>query len=123
HTPDRAGHANRLVTDKACICDHVTMCVEIHVRSCGCRRFFAVVDETRDAISRADEHESAATQISCLRMHYRERKADGNGGIYGIPARLHDLCSGAGGQFVNTGDHGMWSVNSMYGGSRESSCD
>jgi hypothetical protein len=49
--------------------------------SCRGRSFFAEIDEGGAAAGHAYEHESAATDISCVGMGYGQREADGYGGI------------------------------------------
>ena len=75
------------------------------------RRLFPVVDEMGLAIRQANQHETAATQISRLGMHHRQREADSYGGVHGIAARLHDLDSDPRRGGAHTGHHGPWRLD------------
>src|SRR5580698_7195047 len=68
---DGTGDADRSVTVFARAVNHVALCVQIHAGCGGGWRFFAEVYETSFAIGHAEQHETATTQIACLRVHDR----------------------------------------------------
>jgi hypothetical protein len=55
-------------------------------------------------VGHPDEHESATANISCRRMHHRQRKSHSHRGIHGIATGLHYLDSSPRGQLM-TADH------------------
>ena len=59
----------------------------------------------KPAVRHADEHESATTDISCLRMDDRQRKSRSNRCIDGVATLLHDLHSGITGQRMDAHHH------------------
>ena len=84
--------------------------------------FLAVVDKVRHSVGHANEHESAAAQVSRLGMNHRQSEASGHGGIDGVAAGLHHLDSGPGCQFVDAGNHGMRGMHRAHGGSLRRAC-
>ena len=59
------------------------------------------------AVFHADEHESAAAEISGLRVHDRQCETRRDRRVDGVTTGLHDLHAGAGGELVNAGDHAV----------------
>ena len=90
---NRSGHADRFVSGNACVFNHVALSVEIHIRRRSSGRLLAVVNEVSFAIRRADEHETAASEISSLRMYNGQGESGGDGCIYRVPACLHHFHS------------------------------
>ena len=64
----------------------------------------------RLAVGHADEHEPAATQISCRRMDHGQSESRGYGGVDRIATGLHDLDSGPRGEFVHADHDGVLRV-------------
>ena len=83
------------------------MGVEIHVFGGGGRSFFAEVDEVGFACGSAQQKESTSAKVAGLRMDDGEGESGGDGGVHGIATGLHDFDSGARGQFVDAGHHGV----------------
>ena len=67
---------------------YVAFRVQIHVARGRERGFLAKVDEGGPAIGEACEQESAAADVSRVRIGHRQREGDSHGGIDRIPARL-----------------------------------
>ena len=61
----------------------------------------------RFAARLANQHESAATQVSCLGMHNRQRKANSYGSVNRVSARFHRLYPYSRGQFMHCRYHGV----------------
>src|SRR5579863_49763 len=64
HPCNRPWHADRLVADFARSGDYIALSVHIHVAGRRRGSFLAVIEEMRFAVGHADEHESAAADIS-----------------------------------------------------------
>jgi hypothetical protein len=81
----RAWNSNGAPSHEALV-GSVTARIEIHVaRSLGgC--LFAEVDERDAAVCHADEHESAAAEVSGDRVRDCQREADGYSGVHGVAA-------------------------------------
>src|SRR5207344_500979 len=87
----RSGHANGFIPNPAGVWDHVSLSIEIHVTAGGFGGFFAEVEEVQLAVGFAQQHKSAAADVSCRRMDYRERKTGGYGCIHGVAALAQDV--------------------------------
>ena len=57
------------------------------------RSFFAEVNKRCAPIRHANEHEAAASDVSCEGIRYSQRKPDGDRGIHRVPARFQDCYS------------------------------
>ena len=99
----------------------IALPVQIHVagRRRGCH--FAVIEKVRLPIRHANEHEPAATNISCSGMHHRQRESRGHRCIDGIPAGLHNFHADMRSQIVHA-HHDcvlrVYRVHRRRGGSR-----
>ncbi len=116
---DRAGNANGFVSHDAEVLDDVAVGVEIHVFGGGGGSFFAEVDEVILPCRGAQQKESASAEVAGLRMDDGQGESGGDGGVNGIASGLHDFDSGARGQFVNAGDHGVGSMRRAQGSGGE----
>src|SRR5205823_4355496 len=68
-----------------------------------CRRggsSFAKIDEVRVAAGKAQQHESAAADVSRLGMYYRQRKTNRHGGVHRVAASFQDFNAGSGSESV-----------------------
>jgi hypothetical protein len=115
HARHRSGHADRFVADFAGTGNHIALRVQIHVARRRCGSLFAVVEKVRLAVGHADEHESAATDVSRRWMHHGQGESGGDCGIDGIAAGLHNLHAGARRQFVHAHHNGMLRMHRMGG--------
>ena len=64
--------------------------VLIHVGRGFRRGLLAIVEEVDFAIGAAEEHEASAADVAGLGIDDLQREADGDGGIDGVAALLHD---------------------------------
>jgi hypothetical protein len=71
-------------------------------------------------IGLAEEHESAAPNVAGLRMHDREREADGDSGVDGIASGFHDVLASLRGKLMDADHHGVLRANRLrLGGMRD----
>jgi len=69
----------------------------------------------RLAVGHADQHESAATNISGRRVHHGQREPGGHRRIDCVAACLHDVDADMGRQFVHADYDSVLRMNRMYG--------
>src|SRR5579864_7394005 len=62
HARDRAGHANRFVSNLAGAGDHISLRIQIHIYLRRSRSLFAVIEKMGLAVYHPDQHESATAQ-------------------------------------------------------------
>ena len=67
------------------------------------------------AIVHAQQHETAATNISGCRLHHRQRKPGGHRCIHGVATCLHHFNTGLRGECVNAHHHPVGPVLGMHG--------
>ncbi len=67
--------------------------VEIHVASRGGGGLLAIVEKVGLAVGHADEHESAAANISGGGMNHGEGESGSDGGVDGVTSGLQDVGS------------------------------
>src|SRR6185312_836735 len=98
HTGLRSGNADGFVADNTQVGNNISLLVPIHIDGRGCRRFLAIVKEMDSAVGHADQHESAAANVSRLWMYHCQREAGGYGCIDRISTLAHYLHAGISGQ-------------------------
>ena len=90
---DAARHSGRQWTDHAGA-RRPPAVVEEHIARGRERRDFAIVDRCDTSVSHTYQGEAAAPEVAGFRIHDRQRETDGDCGVHGIAAGLHDLDAG-----------------------------
>ncbi len=73
---------------------------DIHVARGFARSSFAIVQESRFTIGKANQHEAAAADVSRRGLDDGQRKSHGNGGVHSVTATLEDLHAGLGAKLL-----------------------
>src|SRR5437660_5186735 len=88
HSGDRSGHTDRFIAIFAGSFDHVALRVEVHVTGRRRGSLLTIIEEVSLAVGHADQHESAASDVSRRGMYDSEGKAGSHCRVDGIPAGL-----------------------------------
>ncbi len=118
-TGDCAGNAAGLCANRGHLRDHVPLGIEIHVRACGGRRLFAVVEEVRLTVRqlarrRTDQHESAAADVAGNRMNHRQGEADSHGCVDSVAAFAEDFHAGVRCIVMDADNHRVLRMNRTH---------
>ena len=105
---NRAGDSAGFVTDERHSGNYVAFGVEVHVAAGGCWGFFAVVEKVGLAVFVADEHETAATDVSRCRVDDGQCEAHGYGSVDCVATLFQDCYTSVGGVVMDADDHGVW---------------
>jgi hypothetical protein len=82
--------------------------VHIAGRSSRCR--LTVVQSVDRPFMATNDHESAASNVACLRVHDSERKPDCNSSVDGVAALLENVAPHLAGNRTARDDHGGWPI-------------
>ena len=74
-------------------------------------RLFTEIDEGGAAVGHADEHETAAADVSGGRMRDSQREADGHSGVHGVAAGFQHSDADVGGERFLSNNHAFARVN------------
>ncbi len=107
HSGNGSRDADRLVSHGAGVGNHVALSVQIHVTAGGFWSFFAIVEEVDLAVGKANQHESAATNVSRSRMNDRQREAGGHSSVNRVATLLQNLRANLGGFLMDTDHHSV----------------
>ena len=106
-TGNGARHGDGFVADERSILDHVAFRIEVHVATGRQRRDLAVIDRLCRPVRFADQHESAAAEVSGLGPRDGERQRDRHRRVDRVAPALHHVRSDPRGNRVDRSHHRM----------------
>ena len=102
----RAGHTCRQMAEPGSLHIDIAVGIEEHVTRHTDRCNLAIIDRFGFSVSsRINEHEPAATDISCAWSDYCQREADGDRGIDGCATICKNTCADLAGRNIRRYDH------------------
>ena len=85
---NRAGHGNGAKPNRRGLLIERAVGLDVHIARGPARSHFTVVEECGFALSEANQHKSAATDVPGRRLDNREGECRGDGRVHGIAAAL-----------------------------------